>query len=164
MSGTSATSAEPSVAGPSVTGPAGTGPFVHLVPLRWSDQDAYRHVNHARIVTLIEEARVALAFTGAGEEGMTGFASGLLVAGLHVDYKRQLPWRAEPLRVEITVRDLRAASFTLDYVLRDGSGADDPVAVTAWTSMALYDLDAQRVRRLTGDERDYLRRFLGAVS
>ncbi|MBC3190704.1 acyl-CoA thioesterase [Pseudonocardia sp. C8] len=136
-------------------------PFVTMVPLRWTDQDAYRHVNHARIVTLIEEARVALAFTGAGQEGLDGFASGLLVAGLHVEYKRQLAWRAEPLRVEITVRNLRAASFTLDYVLRDGPGPDDPVAVTAWTTMALYDLEEQRVRRLTDDERDYLKRHLG---
>ena len=138
--------------------------FVTHVPLRWTDQDAYRHVNHARIVTLIEEARVALAFTGAGQEGLSGFASGLLVAGLHVEYKRQLPWRAEPLRVAITVRDLRAASFTLDYVLHDGPGADDPVAVTAWTAMALYDLEGQRVRRLTDDERDYLKRHQGEAS
>lgn len=139
-------------------------PFVTRVPLRWTDQDAYRHVNHARIVTLIEEARVALAFTGAGEEGLTGFASGLLVAGLTVEYRRQLPWRAEPLRVEITVRELRAASFTLDYVLRDGPGDGDPVAVTASTRMALYDLDAQRPRRLTEPERDFLKRHLEDVS
>jgi acyl-CoA thioester hydrolase len=138
--------------------------FVTTVPLRWTDQDAYRHVNHARIVTLIEEARVALAFTAAGEEGLAGFSSGLLVAGLHVDYRRQLPWRAEPVRVEITVRDLRAASFTLDYVLRDGPGEGDPAAVTAWTSMALFDLDANRPRRITEDERDFLKRHLGAVS
>ncbi|GAA1393963.1 thioesterase family protein [Pseudonocardia kongjuensis] len=138
--------------------------FVAQVPLRWTDQDAYRHVNHARIVTLIEEARVALAFTGAGEEGLTGFSSGLLVAGLNVEYKRQLPWRSEPLRVEITVRDLRAASFTLDYLLHDGPGPDDPVAVTASTRMALYDLDAGRPRRLTDGERDYLKRHLGEVS
>ncbi|MFP5022870.1 acyl-CoA thioesterase [Pseudonocardia phyllosphaerae] len=139
-------------------------PFVSLVPLRWTDQDAYRHVNHARIVTLIEEARVALAFTAAGHEGLSGFASGLLVAGLHVDYRRQLPWRSEPVRIEITVRDLRAASFTLDYVLHDGPDAADPVAVTAWTSMALYDLEAQRPRRLDAGERDFLKRHLGDAS
>ena len=139
-------------------------PFVVAVPLRWTDQDAYRHVNHARVVTLIEEARVAMAFTAAGEEGLTGFASGLLVAGLTVDYRRQLPWRAEPLRVEITVRELRAAAFTLDYVLRDGSGADSPVAVTASTRMALYDLQAQRPRRLTDPERDFLGRHREDVS
>lgn len=138
--------------------------FVTTVPLRWTDQDAYRHVNHARIVTLIEEARVALAFTAAGAEGLSGFASGLLVAGLHVEYRRQLPWRADPLRVETTVRDLRAASFTLDYVLHDGPGTDDPVAVTAWTAMALYDLEERRVRRLTDAERDFLKRHRGEVS
>lgn len=138
--------------------------FVTTVPLRWTDQDAYRHVNHARIVTLIEEARVALAFTAAGAEGISGFASGLLVAGLNVDYRRQLPWRPDPLRVEITVRDLRAASFTLDYVLHDGPGADDPVAVTAWTRMALYDLEERRVRRLTDSEREFLTRHREPVS
>ncbi|MEJ8279269.1 acyl-CoA thioesterase [Pseudonocardia spirodelae] len=135
--------------------------FVAEVPLRWTDQDAYRHVNHARIVTLIEEARVALAFTAAGREGLAGFSSGLLVAGLHVEYRRQLPWRPEPLRCTITVRELRAASFVLDYALHDGPGADDPVAVTAWTRMALYDLEGGRVRRLTADERDFLKRHLG---
>lgn len=139
-------------------------PFVVAVPLRWTDQDAYRHVNHARVVTLIEEARVAMAFTAAGAEGLSGFASGLLVAGLNVDYRRQLPWRADPLRVEITVRELRAASFTLDYVLRDGAGADSPVAVTASTRMALFDLEAQRPRRLTDSECDFLKRHLGDVS
>ncbi|ANY08144.1 acyl-CoA thioesterase [Pseudonocardia sp. HH130630-07] len=138
--------------------------FVTPVPLRWTDQDAYRHVNHARIVTLIEEARVALAFTAAGAEGLGGFASGLLVVGLHVDYLRQLRWRPEPLRVSITVRELRAASFTLDYRLHDGPDAAAPVAVTAWTRMALYDLEGQRVRRLTDGERDFLKRHLEPVS
>ncbi|WP_224391632.1 thioesterase family protein [Pseudonocardia sp. ICBG1293] len=139
-------------------------PFVAEVPLRWTDQDAYRHVNHARIVTLIEEARVALAFTAAGREGLTGFSSGLLVAALHVEYRRQLPWRPEPLRCAITVRELRAASFVLDYALHDGPAAGDPVAVTAWTRMALYDLGAGRVRRLTADERDFLARHRGDAS
>lgn len=149
---------------PFATAPPGTGPFVTTVPLRWTDQDAYRHLNHARIVTLIEEARVALAFTGAGREGLLGFASGLLVAGLIVDYRRQLRWRPEPLRVEIVVRDLRAASFTLDYVLRDGPDADSAVAVTASTRMALVDLETQRPRRLTDGERDYLARYLEDAS
>lgn len=133
--------------------------FVTQVPLRWTDQDAYRHVNHARIVTLLEEARVELAFTAAGAEGLGGFSTGLLVAGLEVSYRRQISYRPEPLRVTMDVRDVRAASFTLGYEMHDGPGESDPVAVQALTRMALYDLAADRVRRLSAEERAFLGRW-----
>ena len=32
--------------------------FVAQVPVRWSDMDAFGHINHARMVTLMEEACV----------------------------------------------------------------------------------------------------------
>ena len=32
--------------------------FVAAVPVRWSDIDMYQHVNHATMVTILEEARV----------------------------------------------------------------------------------------------------------
>jgi acyl-CoA thioester hydrolase len=65
--------------------------FVVQVPMRWTDQDAYRHVNHAKAVTLLEEARVAMVFAAAAAEGVEGFGAGLLVVGLQVDYRRQIP-------------------------------------------------------------------------
>ena len=134
-------------------------PFVTSVGLRWTDQDAYRHVNHARVVTLLEQARIALAFTHAARAGLPGFADGLLVARLEVDYKRQIAYRPDPLRVAMTVRDVRAASFTVHYVLHDGPDEADPVAVRASTGMALYDLAGGNVRRMDADERAYLRRW-----
>ena len=41
------------------------GPFVARVPLRWTDQDSYRHLNNASVVTLLEEARIGLFFDAA---------------------------------------------------------------------------------------------------
>ena len=40
-------------------------------PMRWSDMDAYGHVNNARMLTLYEEARVAMMFVCARERGLT---------------------------------------------------------------------------------------------
>ncbi len=134
-------------------------PFVTTVGLRWTDQDAYRHVNHARVVTLLEEARIELAFTAAGSEGLSGLSDGLLVARLEVDYVRQISYRPHPLRVEMTVRDLRAASFTIGYTLHDGPDESDPVAVRGATAMALYDLAGGKPRRMDADERSYLARW-----
>lgn len=142
-----------------VTGSGDVARFVAQVPMRWTDQDVYRHVNHGGVVTLLEEARIAMVFTAAASAGADGFAAGLLVTGLNVDYRRQLRYHADGLRVAMWVDELRAASFRICYEMHDGPGADDGVAVRAWTRMATYDLDAERPRRLTPDEREFLRRW-----
>ena len=46
------------------------------VPLRWSDQDPYRHVNHAKVVTLLEDARAMLLFDAAVSEGVVRIRGG----------------------------------------------------------------------------------------
>lgn len=136
--------------------------FVAQVALRWTDQDVYRHVNHAKAVTLLEEARVAFVFDAATAAGVDGFPTGLLVVALHVEYRRQIPHRADGLRVTMEIDQLRAASFRIDYEMHDGPGATDPVAVHAWTRMATYDLTAGRPRRMTPEERAFLGRWIAA--
>ncbi|HVH22433.1 MAG TPA: acyl-CoA thioesterase [Pseudonocardia sp.] len=135
------------------------GQYVAQVPLRWTDQDSYRHLNNASVVTLLEEARIGLFFEQAAADGLTGFAAGLLVAGLHVDYRRQVGYRAHPVRVAMSVDEVRAAAFRVNYELHDGPAETDPVAVTAWTRMATFDLNAQRLRRLVPAERAFLHRW-----
>jgi acyl-CoA thioester hydrolase len=135
------------------------GCFVTQVPLRWTDQDAYRHLNHARAVTVLEEARIDLFFDQAAEDGLRGFADGLLVAELNVAYRRQVAYRSTPVRITMTVDELRAASFRIRYALHDGPGDEDPVAIDAWTRMAIYDLHAGRPRRLDPPERAFLARW-----
>jgi acyl-CoA thioester hydrolase len=134
----------------------GVARFVVQVPMRWTDQDVYRHVNNARTVTLLEEARVALVFDAASVEGVDSFLTGLLVVGLHVDYRRQIPYRSGGLRVTMEVDELRAASFRICYEMHDGPAAADAVAVQAWTRMATYDLQAGHPRRLTPGEKAFL--------
>ncbi|HEX4249264.1 MAG TPA: thioesterase family protein [Pseudonocardia sp.] len=135
------------------------------IPLRWADQDAYRHVNHARTVTLMEEARVELVFHRASEDGAAGaggagsWADGLLVASLQVDYKVQIPYQGQSVRVTMWTDQVRAASFLIHYELRTGPAESDPVAVTARTQMVPYDLAAGRPRRLTDAERAFLARW-----
>ncbi len=133
--------------------------FVARVPLRWTDQDSYRHLNNASVVTLLEEARIGLFFTAAADDGIAGFAAGLLVAGLNVEYRRQIPYRSHPVRVAMWVDQVRAAEFRVCYELHDGPEQTDPVAVAAWTRMATFDLTAQRPRRLLTEERTFLARW-----
>ena len=121
--------------------------------------DAYRHVNHARTVTLLEEARVDLVFRRAAHEGAGDWSGGLFVAGLQVDYKRQIAYEGQSVQVSLWTGEVRAASFMLHYEVRTGPSMDDPLAVTAQTQMVPFDLSANRPRRLTAAEREFLARW-----
>ncbi|HEY2225448.1 acyl-CoA thioesterase [Actinomycetospora sp.] len=143
------------------------------VPLRWSDQDAYRHVNHAKVVTLLEDARAALLFDAAVEAGVSAFEAGLLVAKVAVAYRRPIPWHPRGVRARMWCEQVRAASFTVGYELllpsHSGDGASDSPddgdwdaakpAVVADTQLVPYDLAAERPRRLTAQERSFLDRY-----
>lgn len=134
--------------------------FATLVPMRWSDLDDYGHLNNARAVTLLEEARIAFLWSAKADTAGVSFRGGLLVAGLGVDYRRQVGYRAgRALRVAIAVDEVRAASFRLLYDVHGGPDDGDEIAIRAWTRMALFDIQAQRPRRLSGAEKDYLGGF-----
>jgi acyl-CoA thioester hydrolase len=131
------------------------GAFIAEVRPRWSDMDAYGHINHARTVTLLEEARVELLFTEGKRQGAESMARGVVVAKLSVDYLIPIIADGNPLRVSVSVREMRHAAFTLDYRVHTGP-LEDMAAVTAQTLMVPYDTESGRPRRLTEGERDFL--------
>ncbi|WP_103343334.1 acyl-CoA thioesterase [Amycolatopsis sp. CA-126428] len=131
--------------------------YVSHVRPRWTDMDVYGHINHAKLVTLLEEARIPLLFEGATEAGLEQLPKGIVVVRLEVAYKAPIVVSGQQLRIEIDLTELRAASFTLAYRVRTGSAADDPVAVTAETLLAPYDTVELRPRRLTPAESEFLK-------
>lgn len=133
------------------------GRFVTEVPVRWSDLDAFGHVNNARTVTLLEEARVDWLFVTATAAGAGRMTTGIVVARLEVDYRRPIPFES-PVMVSMGVAALGAASFTVDYrlTLRDVEMA------TAATVLVPIDPGTGAPRRLDEDERYYLSGFRGA--
>jgi acyl-CoA thioester hydrolase len=139
------------------------GVFVAEVRPRWSDMDSFGHVNHANTVTLLEEARVDLLFGEGGRHGAASMADGMVVARLVVEYHTPLVVDGASIRVEIAVRELRAASFTLDYIVHSGRRESDAVVATAETLLVPYDRDAARPRRLTDVERDFLAGYRAGV-
>jgi acyl-CoA thioester hydrolase len=129
--------------------------FVQSVAVRWSDLDAFGHVNNARFLTLYEEARVAMFFTGARAHGLTSFEEGIVIARHEIDYLRQVGYN-EPVRVELWISELRAARFTVNYELFDG-----PVLASRAKSICVpYNLANAHPRRLSETERDFLKPYL----
>ncbi len=120
------------------------------VQLRWSDMDAQRHVNNARIADYLQEARVGLL----GDSGL--LEHGVVVTGQQVQFRRSVDYADEPLAVEIVVTALGAARVEVGYLLRQ---RDEPVA-EARTQLTPFSFDEQRPVRLQPATRAALERHL----
>ncbi|MGC4932514.1 acyl-CoA thioesterase [Gordonia sp. DT30] len=132
--------------------------YVVEVPVRWSDMDVFAHINHARMVTLLEEARIPWLFYDG--RPTADLRRGCVVADLHVKYREQIRHDQGPIVVTMFVEKVRAVDFVVGYEVRPHGGSpQDKPAVLASTQLVAFDVDAQRLRRLTPDERGYLEGF-----
>ena len=117
--------------------------------------DVYGHVNNARFLTLYEEARVALMFTGAREKGLTSLEEGVVISRHEVDYLRPVDYGA-PVRIDLWIEEIRPSRFTVAYELLD----DGAVASRARSVCVPFDLGLGRPRRLSPEERAFLEPYL----
>lgn len=112
--------------------------------------DAYGHVNNAIFLRYLEEARIDF-LSHRGEESKQGS----VVARHEIDYKRQLVHRPTPVDVELWVTEIKAASFTVSYEVKDA----EAVYVRARTVVVPFDFEGQRPRRITAEEREFLLKY-----
>jgi acyl-CoA thioester hydrolase len=125
--------------------------------VRWSDIDMYQHINHATMVTLLEEARIPFLrepFEAVIDE------IGLLIHEVNILYKGQLRLRDSPLQVTMWSKRVRAVDFTIGYEVRSvRAAADSKPSVIAETQLAAVHIKERRLQRLTPEQQEYLRRW-----
>ena len=125
--------------------------FAHQAHMRWSDMDAYAHVNNSSYLAYLEQARVAMFF----DRYDSTFSQGTIIARHEIDYLRPIVYHPEPLRIELWIGKIRGASFTVHYEVFDGQ----VLAARAATNCVTFDFTTDRPRRLTPDEREILASF-----
>ena len=132
--------------------------FTTGVHVRWSDIDMYQHINHATMVTILEEARVDfLAEPFAADIDTIG----LLIHEVQVLYKGQLRLVDSPLQVTMWTKRCRAVDFTLGYEVRPvGAAPASKPSVIAETQLAAVHIAEQRLVRLSAAHREYLNRWM----
>jgi acyl-CoA thioester hydrolase len=124
--------------------------FSHDVHMRWSDMDAYRHINNSAYLQYLEQARIAMFF-----HRHQSFSSGTVIARHEIDYLRPVVYHPAPLRVEMWIEKVGGARFTVRYEVYDDGR---PVARAA-TLCVTFDFEIDRPRRLTDEERTILAGF-----
>lgn len=129
--------------------------YTHRVQMRFSDVDSMGHVNNARCVTYLEDARIGLlAELLAGAAAKT--APGLILARTEIDYRRPLLLSPEAVEVDVWVVRIGSKSFDLAYEVRQFGRC----AASARTVMVAFDYASQSTRTLTTAEREGLSEWL----
>ena len=114
--------------------------------------DAYGHVNNTAYLAYLEQARVSMFFDAYDST----FSQGTVVSHHEIHYLRPVVYHPEPLRLELWVDSLRAASFRVRYDVYDG----DVLAAQASTTLVTFNFSTDRPRRITADEREVLTSYL----
>jgi acyl-CoA thioester hydrolase len=127
----------------------------HRVHLRWSDPDSYGHVNHARALSLLEDARLALASTAPSTR--PDRLPDIILARLEVDYLRQLYYRVGEV---LTVRSWVARIGTKSFTVRQELIQDGVPAIRADGICVVFDIATDTSRALTDEERAFWARYL----
>lgn len=134
---------------------------VYPVTVRWSDMDAYAHVNNVQYLRFFEEARV-YAFKDWFGQDRDLIDEGMLVVSQAVDYLVPMEYAYAPARVAVWCSGTGAASFDLGYAVAGPEG-DDTVYARGRVTLVAYDLVEQRPRRLGPVELEALGRASGAA-
>ena len=135
-------------------------------PLRWSDLDAYGHVNNARMLSLLEEARIqafwvsddtsehAVGASTAVLDASPGSNTVTLIARQEVEYLAPIPYQRQPLDIELWIGHMGGASLDVCYEVFSPADVEPRVLYTrAVTTIVVVDAATERPRRISDSER-----------
>ena len=138
------------------------------IQLRWSDLDAYGHVNNASMLKILEEARV-FAFWVDGDladPAQAAWSTAVIdaspttdtrsvISRQEIEYVRSMPYIRQPIDVELWIGHLGGASLDVYYELKDPVNTESQATyVKASTTLVLVDAATNRPRRILPHERE----------
>ena len=124
------------------------------VEIRWSDVDAYLHVNNAVYATYLEECRDEWVQRVLGD---TGDGWDFVLARVAIDFRRELRLEDEEVVVSCALDRIGNSSITLAEQIRTREGE---LAAEAEAVLVARDRELGRSRPLTEAEREAFERAL----
>jgi acyl-CoA thioester hydrolase len=156
-----------------VTEPGGGGSRIHVpIHLRWGDLDAFNHVNNTSMLKLLEEARVRVFWAPVAGEAApatavidSGIASGTLtlIARQEIEYLAPVPYRRDPLDVQMWFGKLGGSSIEVCYEVFSPLGSvPQELYARATSVVVLADAATGRPQRLSDAMRLAWQPFVGS--
>lgn len=132
------------------------------IPLRWSDFDAYAHVNNAEMLRILEEARIQAFWRPDHGEGADtavmdarpGAEMIALIARQELEYLAPIPYMRAPVDIEMWIGRIGGASLEIGYEVYSPTGAVPRVLFTrAATTLVMVTASTGRPARIPDVQR-----------
>lgn len=110
--------------------------FFKSLEIRYGDLDPQGHVNNARYLTYLEQARVAYLIHLNLWDGQSFTDLGMILADVHITYRAPLLF-GNQIQVGVHVTRLGGKSMTMEYVIEDSQTHQE--LAHAATVLVAYD-------------------------
>ena len=143
------------------------------IALRWSDFDAYAHVNNAEMLRIMEEARIQ-AFWRPDEGSGPGIDTAVLdsrpgadtvnlIARQEVEYIAPIPYMRAPIDIEMWIGRIGGASLEICYEMFSPVGTVPRVLFTrAATTLVMVNATTGKPQRIADSLREVWAPYLEA--
>ena len=127
--------------------------------IRWDDIDAFGHVNNAKYLTYIQEARFQWSFYEVRNEGEKPTLLEMVVARAEVDYLVPIYEGGRFYDVNLWVESIGNSSFTMGYEVVGDNGV---VHARVKSVQVAVSMETKKSRPITETEREFLTSYMKA--
>jgi len=132
--------------------------FYHPIEVRYGDLDPQAHVNNAKYLTYMEQARIAYIIALGLWDGRSFMDIGIILAEARVTFLAPV-YFSQQVRVGVRVAEIRNKSLTMEYSLEDAeSGAQLAVGSSV---LVAYDYRENRTLPFPKSWRETIGAFEG---
>lgn len=130
--------------------------FYHPIEVRYGDLDPQGHVNNAKYLTYIEQARIAYIRHLGLWDGKSFLDVGIILADAHVAFKAPVYW-GQAVQVGVRIARLGNKSMQMEYEIQDADNRQ--VLAEAATILVAYDYHQQQTIRIPAAWRKRIAEF-----
>jgi acyl-CoA thioester hydrolase len=127
--------------------------------VRWDDIDAFGHVNNAKYLTYIQEARFQWSFYQYAAKNEKPSLVEMVVAKAEIDYLVPIYEGGKFYDVNLWVESIGNSSFVMGYEVVGDNGV---VHAKVKSVQVVVSLETKKSRPLTEAEREFLTQYLKA--
>lgn len=135
--------------------------FQHDIEVRYGDLDPQGHVNNAKFLTYIEQARISYVINLGLWDGKSFFDMGFILAEARITFHTPILYGQKPL-VNVRVSRLGTKSLTMNYLLVDSESGEK--FATAESIQVAYDYRSQATIVIPERWREVIEEFEGLIN
>jgi len=130
--------------------------YTAKVHVRWDDLDAFGHINNAKYLTYVQEARSDFTWFSRQKAGKKPLLADMVVARAEVDYIEPIYEGGMDVECQIWITRIGNSSFAMEYeIIHKGV-----IRSRVKTTQVAVSVETKRSRPLSDEEREFLTEYL----